>query len=118
MQAVELIDYSLEEELKIIVDAIVEKCNPEKIILFGSMANGKPTAWSDIDLVVIMNTDLKYIDRLLYVSKVIKSDVPIDFFVYTPEEERRFIETNNLFYTKEVIEKGKVLYCPSRRHAQ
>ncbi|ORX22566.1 hypothetical protein BVF91_11195 [Thermoanaerobacterium sp. PSU-2] len=110
MQAAELIDYSLEKELKIIIDAIIEKCNPEKIILFGSMANGKSTVWSDIDLVVIMNTDLRYIDRLLYVSKAIKSDVPIDFFVYTPEEERRFIETNNLFYTKEVIEKGKVLY--------
>jgi len=110
MQAVELIDYSLEKELKIIVDTIVEKCNPEKIILFGSMADGKPTAWSDIDLVIIMDTDLRYIDRLLYISKMAKCDVPVDFFVYTPEEERRFIETNNLFYTKEVIEKGKVLY--------
>ncbi|KAA5806010.1 nucleotidyltransferase domain-containing protein [Thermoanaerobacterium thermosaccharolyticum] len=110
MQAIDLFDYSLEEELKSLVDTIVEKCNPQKIILFGSMANGKQTVWSDIDLVIIMDTDLRYIDRLLYISQIAKCDVPVDFFVYTPEEERRFIETNNLFYTKEVIEKGKVLY--------
>ena len=32
---------------------IAENFNPEKIILFGSHAYGKPDAWSDVDLAVV-----------------------------------------------------------------
>ncbi|KKC29041.1 putative nucleotidyltransferase [Caldanaerobacter subterraneus subsp. tengcongensis MB4] len=65
-EATELLRYSLEDELKRIVNIIIEKCNPEKIILFGSMASGTAKEWSDIDLVVIMETDLRFVDRALY----------------------------------------------------
>src|SRR5215212_6721799 len=34
---------------------IAEKFQPEEIILFGSHAYGKPTAWSDVDLLVVMD---------------------------------------------------------------
>lgn len=46
-EATELLRYSLEDELKRIVNIIIEKCNPEKIILFGSMASGTAKEWSD-----------------------------------------------------------------------
>ncbi len=41
--------------IRAIVKHIAEKFDPEKIILFGSYAYGKPTAWSDVDLLVIMD---------------------------------------------------------------
>jgi len=35
---------------------IAEHFNPEEIILFGSHAYGKPDGWSDVDLLVVMDT--------------------------------------------------------------
>ena len=35
------------------IDVIVSKFNPEKLILFGSRAWGKPTDDSDIDLIIV-----------------------------------------------------------------
>ncbi|ADH61500.1 DNA polymerase beta domain protein region [Thermoanaerobacter mathranii subsp. mathranii str. A3] len=110
IEATELLKYSLEDELKRITNIIIEKCNPERIILFGSMANGTAKEWSDIDLVVIMNTDLKFIDRLLYLAQITNPEIPVDFLAYTPEEEKNFIESGHLFYTEEVLKKGVVLY--------
>lgn len=43
----------IEVYLKEAVRRIIEKFNPEKIILFGSYAYGQPTADSDMDLMVI-----------------------------------------------------------------
>ena len=42
--------------IRAIADHIAEKFDPEEIILFGSHAYGKPTAWSDVDLLVVMDT--------------------------------------------------------------
>ena len=42
--------------IRAIAKYIVEKFDPEEIILFGSHAYGKPTAWSDVDLLVVMDT--------------------------------------------------------------
>jgi len=44
-----------EEYIPLIVDKL-KKADPSKIILFGSHAYGKPTAWSDVDLLVVMET--------------------------------------------------------------
>ncbi len=41
---------ALEAELKRILPIIIEKYQPEKIILFGSLATGDVHEWSDIDL--------------------------------------------------------------------
>ncbi len=45
------------EALPLAVERIVQELHPEKIILFGSYANGNPTPDSDVDLLVIMETD-------------------------------------------------------------
>ena len=48
-----------------IVQKIVDGVSPEKIILFGSYAYGNPTADSDLDLLVIMETQARPVDRVL-----------------------------------------------------
>lgn len=42
--------------IRAIVKHIAEKFYPEQIILFGSHVYGQPTAWSDVDLLVVMGT--------------------------------------------------------------
>ncbi len=39
-----------------LVKHIVNNFSPDEIILFGSYAYGKPTPWSDVDLLIIMET--------------------------------------------------------------
>ncbi|MDI3531232.1 MAG: uncharacterized protein PWP60_1081, partial [Candidatus Atribacteria bacterium] len=46
----------LHEELSRIVKLLIEKYQPEKIILFGSLAEGRIHEWSDIDLLIIKDT--------------------------------------------------------------
>jgi rRNA pseudouridine-1189 N-methylase Emg1 (Nep1/Mra1 family) len=45
------------------VTEIVSTLNPVKIILFGSFAYGKPTLDCDVDLLIILKTDLAPQDR-------------------------------------------------------
>jgi predicted nucleotidyltransferase len=45
------------DDIREIVQQIVERFRPQKVILFGSYAQGKPTKDSDVDLLVIMETN-------------------------------------------------------------
>ena len=42
-----------------VVEQIVEKFKPQKIILFGSYARGNPHPESDVDMLVVMDTPLR-----------------------------------------------------------
>jgi len=100
----------LQEELERISGIIIKNCRPEKIILFGSLAGGRAKEYSDLDLVVVMKTDMRFMDRLLFLARLTKPQVGVDFLVYTPEEFRQMMEDGNLFLKEEVVKKGVVLY--------
>lgn len=100
----------LERELSRIVNVIVQDYSPEEIILFGSLANGKVHEWSDIDLVIIKETKKRFIERLHKVRLLTRPEVGVDFIVYTPQEVEDMKKGNREFLTKEILEKGKVIY--------
>lgn len=99
------------ETLPQAVDRIVSALGPEKIILFGSYANGNPTHDSDVDLLVITNGKPKEkyraISMLLYPRQF-----PVDIIVKTPKEVAEALKggRDNSFFIREIIKKGKVLY--------
>lgn len=99
-----------EQILAEIVRRIVTKLDPEKIILFGSYAYGKPDHDSDVDLFVIQETNQKYVDRCVAVSElIIPRPFPLDIIVKTPQEVELDLLKND-YFIKEIIELGKVLY--------
>lgn len=66
---------------------IVEELNPEKIILFGSYAYGKPTPHSDVDLLIILKTNASLKERSWKVSRLLlPRPFPVDILVKTPKE--------------------------------
>ena len=46
-----------------IAQQIADRFKPQKIILFGSYANGTPKPESDLDLLVVMDTPIKEIQQ-------------------------------------------------------
>jgi len=98
----------LNSELNRIVDVIIREYNPIKIILYGSIPSGKVNNWSDIDLVVIKNTDKSFYERLEEVIKLTEPNVGTDIIVYTPDEAEQM--KDDLFFQEEIIKKGKVIF--------
>lgn len=103
------------EVRKIITDVtkkIIEKYKPIKVILFGSYAYGEPTEESDIDLLIIKNTDKRPVDRWVEVKRLLRDNsrtIPITPLVYTKKEIEERIAIKD-FFVKEIFEKGEVLY--------
>jgi predicted nucleotidyltransferase len=103
------------EQIAEITDRIVQQLAPEKIILFGSYANGNAREDSDIDLLVVAETDLSARDRFPAIRRLL-ADFPAAFDVFwkTPEEYRRWRSVvNHVVYFAEKY--GKIVY--ERQHA-
>jgi predicted nucleotidyltransferase len=93
------------------IERIVSALKPEKIILFGSYAYGNPTPDSDVDLLVIMKTKAKEIDRYVAVSNLLyPRQFPVDILVKTPNEIDAESRKKGNFFMREILTKGKVLY--------
>jgi len=106
----------MKEEVKTILSEIVEKLESEykplKIILFGSYAYGNPTEDSDIDLLILKNTNKRRVDRFVLVKKIIYNrnrKIPVSPLVYTPWELEERLRIGDDFI-KEIIQRGLVLY--------
>jgi predicted nucleotidyltransferase len=96
------------------VQRIVEELHPEKIVLFGSYANGNPTPDSDVDLLVIMETDLSSSQRYVAVSRLLNPrPFPVDILVKRPDELKSALEKGD-FFLCEIIAHGIVLYDRQR----
>jgi predicted nucleotidyltransferase len=96
--------------IRAIAQHIAEKFNPEQIVLFGSHAYGKPTAWSDVDLLVVMDTPNGEMETSL---EVMKSLPKLTFHVDVVARSREVIERRKKLYDWfliDITEKGKTLY--------
>ncbi len=99
-----------EELIREIKDRIVGTVHPDKIIIFGSYAYGKPTKDSDLDLLVIMPSDEPMHKRVLPIRKLLRDfHVPKDIIVYTPDEVEKWKNVTNAFITS-IMRTGKVIY--------
>lgn len=92
---------------------IAEKFDPERVILFGSYAYGKPSFDSDVDLLVVMEFDGRAVDKAYEIRRATESSFPLDLLVRRPSILSKRIALGDSFL-KEVIERGKVLYERTR----
>jgi uncharacterized protein len=92
-----------------VVDQIIDLFHPQKIILFGSYAYGTPRPESDVDLLVIMDTQKSGLEQTSMICKQIKYRFGLDLIVYTPQVLAQRLEWGDSFL-KEIIRRGTTLY--------
>jgi uncharacterized protein len=93
-----------------ITTRIASKFNPDRIILFGSYANGTQKDDSDIDLLIIQDTDLPPQKRGFDIRmSLLGLMLPFDILVYTKSEFEREKE-NEFSFLSCAIKNSKVLY--------
>ena len=90
------------------VRQVVEKFHPERVILFGSHAYGKPDADSDVDLLVVMPA-ANQINQAVRIGLSVPAPFPLDLIVRTPENLAYRLKWNDWFL-REVVDRGIVLY--------
>ena len=88
---------------------IVQQFHPQKVILFGSYAYGQPTEDSDVDLLVVMDTNESPLPVAAKIAAAIEHPFPLDIVVRTPGEFASAVQRRGVFAT-EVATKGITLY--------
>ncbi|MCL2786305.1 MAG: nucleotidyltransferase domain-containing protein [Methanomassiliicoccaceae archaeon] len=93
-----------------VVKKIAEEFNPEKMIIFGSAAKGEADDQSDLDILVVMDTELSYYRRAPEVRrKLLGIPLAMDILVITPEEFSAYKDNDGSFI-KDIMRTGKVAY--------
>lgn len=89
---------------------IAQRYNPEQIILFGSYAYGKPSPFSDVDFLVVMDTPKGEMEASLEIANSLP---PRKFRVDVVVRSREVLERRKKlgdWFLIDITEKGKILY--------
>lgn len=100
------------------IKRIVSELKPQKIILFGSYAYGNPTPDSDVDLLIITDTNGNDKEKYRAASmSLYPRQFPVDILIKTPKEVADALNggKDGSFFIREIIKKGKVLYDRDKR---
>ncbi len=93
-----------------VVDRIVSKFHPEKIILFGSWARGEAREDSDLDLLVVLPSVEHTRKAAIQIGNTL-SNLPIskDIIVSTPRDIEKYGKTIG-YILHPALTEGKVIY--------
>ncbi len=97
----------LREELARILPRIVAM-GVIRVILFGSLARSGAGSGSDIDLLIVRESDRRFLERVAEVYETIQPRYATDILVYTPCELEELRGSSS--FLRGVLEEGEVLY--------
>ena len=101
-----------ESAISEIVQRLRVEYQPERIILFGSDAEGTTNINSDVDLLIVKRTRDRFIDRWTAVRRILsdsKRRFALDTFVLSPEEIRDRLARGDQFLAH-ILRHGRVVY--------
>ena len=109
-----MVQTQVQTEIDKIKKLLVGRYKPQRIILFGSFAWGKPHKDSDLDFLIIKQVDKPRPQREAVIYKLLvryfkNRQMPVDIIVHTPQETKERLSLGDPFI-KEVLTRGKVIY--------
>ena len=103
----ELHRLALATALRDIVATLARRPEVERVILFGSYAAGRADLFTDLDILVVMDSAVDFVTRTAEMYRSLASPVDLDLIVYTPAELAR---NRGRPFIRQVLETGRVLY--------
>jgi predicted nucleotidyltransferase len=98
---------ALADALDEIVDALARRPEVERAILFGSYAEGRRDLFTDLDILIVVESPLDYVTRTVEMYRYLSSPVDLDLLVYTPQELER---NRDRPLIRQALEKGRTIY--------
>ena len=93
-----------------VINRIATRFNPDKIILFGSYANGTQNDNSDLDLLIVQDSDLPMQKRGFDIRmSLIGTMIPMDILFYTKSEFEEEKSKNSSFLSS-AIKNSRIMY--------
>ena len=96
----------LDAELQRIILAL-PRLGVRRAILFGSLARGDVGAQSDLDLILVVETRERFLERCASFYRALEPAVGMDILVYTPDE---FEAMRDGRFLRQALADGKVVY--------
>lgn len=99
-----------ENEIEKLIARIATRIQPKKIIIFGSYAKEKATIKSDLDVLVIKETELPMANRADDLKPILSNSlIPVDVHIYTPEEVEEYGKEQFSFINS-ILKSGRIVY--------
>jgi predicted nucleotidyltransferase len=99
-----------EQDIERVATHLGTAANASQVILFGSYARGEADEHSDVDFMIIAETDLPRFKRSRELYKLFRPyPFAMDLVVYTPQEFERG-KSSPVSFVSSVLREGKALY--------
>jgi len=72
----------------------------------GSVAAGTEDAGSDLDLVLVRETQAAFFDRIREVMDLVRELGPVDLLIYTPDEQLGLMQEPGRYFIKDIFSRG------------
>lgn len=96
-------------EIRDFVRSLVAQFRPERVILFGSYAKGRPRPDSDVDMLVVLDFKGKNLHKAVEIIATLQPRFGVDLILKTPKQIDERLRSHDIFL-KDVTRNGKVLY--------
>lgn len=102
-----MFSYELADE---VIRRIISNFSPMMIVVFGSAARHEAKEDSDLDILVVMETELDLIHRGVDIRRTLRDIVmPMDIIVVTPSEYEE-VKDDPLDFVHEIVNTGRIVY--------
>ncbi|MBI5472355.1 MAG: nucleotidyltransferase domain-containing protein [Ignavibacteriae bacterium] len=99
----------MNNNLPIEIQQLIANYEPEKVILFGSHADGTSDEHSDFDFLIIKETETPRLLRRGEALKNARRTVPLDLIILTPAE-LHVLQAAGVELILQILETGKTIY--------
>lgn len=97
----------LEDALSTAVDKLQKLDGVTHVGVFGSYARGRRDLLTDLDLLIIMDTSMGFVERLRFLYTHLSLPVDVDLLCYSPQE---FQALKGQRFLQHVLQEERVLY--------